>query len=87
MRVMTFSVQLRAHLLTTGDFLTTMPKSMLKRNPECRGLQELPITLPSPSFPVVLVTLKGRTRRLQPSYFSTGCGSMSESWDFSVSRT
>jgi DNA-binding transcriptional LysR family regulator len=61
MRVMTFSVQLRAHLLTTGDFLTTMPKSMLKLNPECRGLQELPITLPSPSFPVVLVTLKGRT--------------------------
>ena len=61
MRVMTFSVQLRVHLLTTGDFLTTMPKSMLKLNPECRGLQELPITLPSPSFPVVLVTLKGRT--------------------------
>jgi DNA-binding transcriptional LysR family regulator len=51
----------RAHLLTTGDFLTTMPKSMLKLNPECRGLQELPTTLPSPSFPVVLVTLKGRT--------------------------
>ena len=61
MQVMTFSVQLRVHLLTTGDFLTTMPKSMLKLNPECRGLQELPITLPSPSFPVVLVTLKGRT--------------------------
>jgi DNA-binding transcriptional LysR family regulator len=61
MRVMTFSVQLRAHLLATGDFLAAMPKSMLKLNPECRGLKELPVRLPSPSFPVAIVTLKGRT--------------------------
>jgi DNA-binding transcriptional LysR family regulator len=61
MRVTTFSVQLRAYLLATGDFLTAMPKSMLKLNPECRKLKELPVRLPSPSFPVVIVTLKGRT--------------------------
>jgi DNA-binding transcriptional LysR family regulator len=61
MRVTTFSVQLRASLLATGDFLTAMPKSMLKHNPECRGLKELSVRLPSPSFPVVIVTLKGRT--------------------------
>jgi DNA-binding transcriptional LysR family regulator len=61
MRVMTFSVQLRAHLLAAGDFLTAMPKSMLKLNPECRGLQQVRVTLPSPSFPVAIVTLKGRT--------------------------
>jgi DNA-binding transcriptional LysR family regulator len=61
MRVMTFSVQLRAHLLATGDFLAAMPKSMLKLNPECRGLKQLPVRLPSPSFPVAIVTLKGRT--------------------------
>src|SRR5258706_45541 len=61
MRVMTFSVQLRAHLLATGDFLAAMPKSMLKLNPECRGLKELPVRLPSPRFPVAIVTLKGRT--------------------------
>jgi DNA-binding transcriptional LysR family regulator len=61
MRVMTFSVQLRAHLLATGNFLTAMPKSMLKLNPECSGLKELPVRLPSPSFPVAIVTLKGRT--------------------------
>ena len=60
MRVMTFSVRLRAHLLATGDFLTAIPKSMLKLNPEFRGLQELPIKLPNPSFPVVIITLKGR---------------------------
>ncbi len=61
MRVTTFSVQLRAHLLATGDFLTAIPKSMLMLNPEFRGLQVLPIKLPNPSFPVVIVTLKGRT--------------------------
>jgi DNA-binding transcriptional LysR family regulator len=61
MRVMTFSVQLRAHLLATGDFLAAMPKSMLKLNPECRGLKQLPVRLPSPGFPVAILTLKGRT--------------------------
>jgi DNA-binding transcriptional LysR family regulator len=61
MRVMTFSVQLRAHLLARGDFVAAMPRSMLKLNPECRGLRELPIKLPNPSFPVIIVTLKGRT--------------------------
>jgi DNA-binding transcriptional LysR family regulator len=61
MRVMTFSVQLRAHLLAGGDFLTTMPKSMLHLNPECRGLKELPIRLPNSNFPLAIVTLKDRT--------------------------
>jgi DNA-binding transcriptional LysR family regulator len=59
-RVMTYSVRLRAHLLATGNFLTAIPKSMLKLNPEFRGLQVLPVKLPNPSFPVVIVTLKGR---------------------------
>jgi DNA-binding transcriptional LysR family regulator len=72
MRVVTFSVQLRAHLLTTGNFLTAMPKSMLTLNPECRGLQELPIRLPSPSFPVVTVTLKGRTLSSPAELFLKG---------------
>jgi DNA-binding transcriptional LysR family regulator len=38
-----------------------MPRSMLKLNPECRGLRELSIKLPNPGFPVIIVTLKGRT--------------------------
>jgi DNA-binding transcriptional LysR family regulator len=61
MRVTTFSVQIRAHLLTTGDFLTAMPRSIMRVNAECSGLRELPIRLPNPSFPVAVVTLKGRT--------------------------
>src|SRR5262245_61739621 len=61
MRVITFSVQLRAHLLATGAFLCAMPKSMLYLNPECRDLKPLPIRLSEMSFPVAIVTLKNRT--------------------------
>lgn len=61
MRVITLSIQLRAYLLAGGDFLTTMPKSMLRLNPEGRGLKELPIRLPNSNFPVAIVTLKNRT--------------------------
>ena len=61
MRVMTFSVQVRAHLLATGDFVSAMPKSMLRLNPECRGLKQLPIKLGRRNFPVAIVTLKDRT--------------------------
>jgi DNA-binding transcriptional LysR family regulator len=61
MRVITFSVQVRARLLATGEFVTAMPKSMLHLNPECIGLKALPIKLPGPSFPAAIVTLKNRT--------------------------
>jgi DNA-binding transcriptional LysR family regulator len=61
MRVITFSVQVRAHLLAGGNFVSAMPKSMLRLNPECRGLKALPIKLPGPNFPVAIVTLKNRT--------------------------
>jgi DNA-binding transcriptional LysR family regulator len=61
MRVVSFSVQLRAHLLATGDFVCPMPKSMLRLNPECKDLRQLPIRLPNANFPVAIVTLKGRT--------------------------
>jgi len=61
MRVTTFSVQVRARLLTMGNFVTAMPKSILRINPECSGVKQLPIRLPNSSFPVAIVTLKGRT--------------------------
>ena len=61
MRVVSFSVQLRAHLLAAGDFVSPMPKSMLLLSPECRDLRQLPIRLPDADFPVAIITLKGRT--------------------------
>jgi DNA-binding transcriptional LysR family regulator len=61
MRVVTFSVQVRAHLLASGEFVSAMPKSLLRLNPECKGLKQLPIKLAKGSFPVAIVTLKNRT--------------------------
>jgi DNA-binding transcriptional LysR family regulator len=61
MRVVTFSVQLRAHLLATGDYVSPMPRSMLRLNPECKGLTTLPIRLPHANFPVAVLSLKART--------------------------
>jgi DNA-binding transcriptional LysR family regulator len=61
MRVVSFSVQLRAHLLASGDFVCPMPKSMLRFSPECKDLKALPIRLPDANFPLAIVTLKGRT--------------------------
>jgi len=61
MRVTTFSASLRAYLLVTGDFLTAMPKSLLRMNAEGIGLKQLPIDLPTTRFPVAVVTLKNRT--------------------------
>jgi DNA-binding transcriptional LysR family regulator len=61
MRVTTFSAWLRAYLLVTGDFLTAMPKSLLRLNVEGIGLKQLPIDLPTARFPVAVVTLKNRT--------------------------
>jgi len=61
MRVTTFSASLRAYLLVTGDFLTAMPKSLLRMNAEDIGLKQLPIDLPTTRFPVAIITLKNRT--------------------------
>lgn len=61
MRVTTFSAWLRAYLLVTGDFLSAMPKSLLRLNAEGIGLKQLPIDLPTARFPVAVVTLKNRT--------------------------
>ena len=58
--VLSFSVPLHQHLLSTGRFLTTLPLSMVVHN------QHLPLKLLSVKFPAVfrpvaIVTLKNRT--------------------------
>lgn len=60
-RVTTFSLQLRTHLLATGDFLTAMPRSLLRLSADGIRLKALPVKLPICSFPVAIVTLKNRT--------------------------
>jgi DNA-binding transcriptional LysR family regulator len=60
-RVTTFSLQLRMRLLAAGNFLTAMPRSLLRLNADGIRLTALPVTLPIHSFPVAIVTLKNRT--------------------------
>ena len=57
----TFSVHLRASLLTMGPFLTTFPGSVLRVNAVRFSLKVLPIDLPAQPWPVAVVTLKNRT--------------------------
>jgi DNA-binding transcriptional LysR family regulator len=56
-RVSTFSVPLRTGLAAESDFLTCLPRSLLRIG----GLKALPITLAPHTFPVAIVTIKNRT--------------------------
>ena len=58
--LMTFSVHLRAKLVTTGPFISPFPKSFLHLN-EHLPLKVLPIDLPARPWPIAVVTLKNRT--------------------------
>jgi DNA-binding transcriptional LysR family regulator len=61
-------VNLRNHLVSTGDFVTAMPKSVFGLSAARFGLQMLPLRLPRP-WPVFLVTLKNRTLSPQAALF------------------
>jgi DNA-binding transcriptional LysR family regulator len=58
--LMSFSVHLRAKLVTTGPFISPFPKSFLHLN-EHLPLKVLPIDLPARPWPIAVVTLKNRT--------------------------
>jgi len=61
MRLSTFSIHLRTHLLATSDFLAVIPRSVLRLNAAPFGLKALPVKLPVRDFLVAVVTLKKRT--------------------------
>jgi DNA-binding transcriptional LysR family regulator len=57
----TLSVHLRTNLLSTGEFITAMPRSVLRLYGERLLLKALPVDLPIRPWPVAIVTLKNRT--------------------------
>jgi DNA-binding transcriptional LysR family regulator len=59
--ILTFSYQMRFHLLATGRYVTTMSESVYRYNAQSQRLKALPIDLKVPPRPVVVVALKGRT--------------------------
>jgi DNA-binding transcriptional LysR family regulator len=60
-RLVTYSVPLRVHLLTSGDFITVLPSSVFRLNADRFALKALPVALPVRPWPVAAVTLKNRT--------------------------
>jgi DNA-binding transcriptional LysR family regulator len=57
----TFSVHLRVNLLATGEYITTIPRSVLRLYANRFSLKILPIDLTVRPWPVAIVTLKNRT--------------------------
>ncbi len=51
----------RNSLLATGRFLTVLPKTVLRFSPRGLMLKPVPVQLDIPTYPVGIVTLKGRT--------------------------
>lgn len=60
-RLLTFSLHLRTHLLAEGPFITALPGSALRSTAEHFLLKLLPVDLPIRPWPVSVVTLKNRT--------------------------
>lgn len=59
--LVTFSVQPRANLVATSEYVTVFPRSMMQLFAERMALKILPIRLPAREWPVAIVTLKERT--------------------------
>src|SRR5262249_41209091 len=57
----TLSVHMRTNLLATGDFITTLPRSVLRLYAERFALTPLPVDFPVRPWPVSIITLKNRS--------------------------
>jgi DNA-binding transcriptional LysR family regulator len=59
--VISFSLDVRMHLLATGRYLTMLGGMVLHYNAERWSLRRLPIDLGIPEMPMAVFTLKNRT--------------------------
>jgi DNA-binding transcriptional LysR family regulator len=59
--IRTLSVHLRTNLVATGNFITTLPRSVLHLYAARFGLKALPVDFAARPWPVSIVTLKNRT--------------------------
>lgn len=60
-QVVTFSLDVRMHLLATGRYVTLLSGTTLHYNAKRWSLRRLPVDLRIPAMPITLFTLKGRT--------------------------
>jgi DNA-binding transcriptional LysR family regulator len=59
--VVTMSIAMRLHLMSTGRFVTTLPQSMLRHSPLRKEFKVLPVAVPGDPGQVAVVRLKDRT--------------------------
>jgi DNA-binding transcriptional LysR family regulator len=60
-QVVSFSLDVRMHLLATGRYLTVLSETTLRYNWERWSLKRLPIDLDLPEMPIAIFTLRNRT--------------------------
>ena len=58
--VVTMSIHMRLHLMNSGGFVTTLPKSMLRHSPLRGSFKVLPVSLPYSPGHIGVVRLKDR---------------------------
>jgi DNA-binding transcriptional LysR family regulator len=58
---MTYSMELRAKTAARGNFITIVPKSVLRDGDDWHALTELAVDVPMRPWPVAVLTLKNRT--------------------------
>jgi len=58
--LVTYSVQLRANLVTSSRCVTVFPRSLMRLFSDRMALKTLPIKLPAQDWPIAMVTLKNR---------------------------
>jgi hypothetical protein len=59
--VVSFSLDIRMHLLATGRYLTVLSQSVFEYNRERWSLRRLPVELGVPDMPLAVFTLRNRT--------------------------
>lgn len=60
-QVLSFSLDVRMHLLATARYLTMVSRTVMQYNSDRWSLRRLPIDLRIPDMPIALFTLKSRT--------------------------
>ena len=76
--ISTFSVLLRTTIVSSGQYVTALPASVLRLNTD--KLCELPIELPMPRWPVAIVTLKNRALNPAATLFIECARAVTKRW-------
>ncbi|MBX9778506.1 MAG: LysR family transcriptional regulator, partial [Xanthobacteraceae bacterium] len=78
-QIISYSLDVRMHLLATGRYLTMLGSQVLLYNSERWSLKRLPIDLHAPEMPIAIFTLKNRTISPVAQLFVEGVRTLAKS--------